>query len=69
MEITDNGIGFDPTAPPKTNRVSSGLGLPSIHEQASRIGGKIEIDTAPGEGTRVLISVPLTESASKKELS
>jgi PAS domain S-box-containing protein len=57
MAVTDNGKGFD------TNRPSShprGLGLISLRERVSLLNGSLEIKSAPGEGTTVRSSLPLT---------
>ena len=53
MEIQDDGKGFDP----KT--VQQGNGLANMRQRAADIGGKLEIQTAPGKGVRVLLSVSL----------
>ena len=51
--VTDDGCGFD-------MRVSrTGLGLIGMRERASMLGGAFEIETAPGEGTRVITCLPL----------
>ena len=55
MNVTDNGIGFN-----ENDIISKKtLGLRGIKERTNLIGGKYEIKTRPGEGTFVLISVPL----------
>jgi signal transduction histidine kinase len=52
VQITDNGQGFD------MKNIPSGLGLHSMRERASMIGGSLLVDSKPGEGTRVTIQVP-----------
>ena len=47
MEIQDNGCGFDPQT------VSRGLGLDAMQERVERLGGRLQIASEPGEGTRV----------------
>ncbi len=49
LEITDNGWGFDLAA---TNE-RGGIGLHSMRERMEQLGGRLEIASAPGEGTRV----------------
>jgi signal transduction histidine kinase len=50
LEVADDGVGFDPdAADPRSHR----LGLTSMEERARRIGGTLEIRSAPGEGTVV----------------
>lgn len=43
----------------RTRYGGSGLGLAISQELAAAMGGKIEIDSAPGEGTRFSVSLPL----------
>jgi PAS domain S-box-containing protein len=53
--VEDDGVGF-PAA--KTDWGSGGFGLFSIRERLRHLGGHIHIDSAPGSGTRVVLSVP-----------
>jgi signal transduction histidine kinase len=59
LEIADDGVGFDPrmldTAP--------GFGLRGLVERAQSLGGWAEINSAPGRGTTVMLSVPLRAPA------
>lgn len=54
----DDGTGFD-------GRISAGdkrsLGLLGMRERASMLGGTFQLRTAPGEGTRIRIEIPLEE--------
>jgi signal transduction histidine kinase len=50
LEIEDDGVGFDPEAPGTRSRR---LGLTSMEERARRIGGALEIRSAPDAGTTV----------------
>jgi PAS domain S-box-containing protein len=52
LEITDNGCGFDPL------HVSGGYGLGDMRERSERLGGRLEISSEPGSGTRIFTSVP-----------
>lgn len=56
--VADNGVGFEPTAAP-----SGGLhfGMVGMQERARLIHGDLVIESAPGQGTRVSLSVPLSE--------
>lgn len=49
--VTDDGKGFVP------DRKSRGVGLRTIQQRAEIIGGKIKLDTMPGAGVRIEISV------------
>jgi PAS domain S-box-containing protein len=53
LEVQDDGAGFDPTAV----QDAGGLGLPGMKERALKIGGRLEIESAPGQGTKVVIQV------------
>jgi signal transduction histidine kinase len=50
LEVADNGRGF-------TVHTASGNGLPGMRERLAALGGVVEIDSAPGRGTRVTASV------------
>jgi signal transduction histidine kinase len=53
MLIKDDGQGFDPR-----QAFPGHLGLRSMSERATRLGGSVEIDSAPGEGTQVRVKLP-----------
>jgi signal transduction histidine kinase len=52
LEVSDDGAGFDPADPELRSRR---LGLTSMEERAQRLGGKLEIRSAPGAGTTVRV--------------
>jgi len=52
LSVSDNGCGFD------TNLKSHGMGLRSIRERISSIHGTVQIQSAPGQGSRLLMQVP-----------
>lgn len=54
--VRDDGRGFDPAAPPAP--AGAGFGLPSLRERARLAGGSLLVQSAPGEGTVVQVSVP-----------
>jgi NarL family two-component system sensor histidine kinase LiaS len=54
LTITDNGQGFTPTA----SDHQRGLGLRSMQERIQELGGSFVIESAPGQGTRVQVSLP-----------
>jgi signal transduction histidine kinase len=62
MEISDNGRGFDVAEKRESADSFSGVGLKSIFNRAKLIGAQLRIDSKPGEGTRVLIELPLQEA-------
>ncbi len=63
--VEDKGVGFDllAIAPQKNSPLSSKFGLFSIRERMNAMGGHLEFHSAPGEGTRATLILPLlTES-------
>lgn len=55
IQIHDNGLGFDPH---KINE-GSGLGLRNMQQRARIYGGRVDIESLPGQGTLLTISVPV----------
>ncbi|MEM1057425.1 MAG: ATP-binding protein [Bacteroidota bacterium] len=53
LEVRDDGHGFDPLVS------STGHGLGSLRQRAEILGGTVTVESAPGEGTRVLLQAPL----------
>ena len=53
LSLADDGIGFDVTTPRPGH-----LGLETMAERAERIGARLDIDSTPGQGTRVRVLVP-----------
>jgi PAS domain S-box-containing protein len=56
--IEDNGVGFDPESALSVAIESRGLGLTSMRERIESVGGTLEIESAPGNGTLVAARVP-----------
>ncbi|MFO7255355.1 MAG: sensor histidine kinase [Limnochorda sp.] len=54
VSIEDDGRGFDPNGVVQRED-GRGHGLPNMHERAALIGGRLEIWSRPGEGTRVTL--------------
>src|SRR5262249_36932585 len=59
LVIEDTGHGFDPAAVAKKGT----LGLVSMQERVRQVGGTFEIQSAPGKGTRLTVSVPVGQMA------
>jgi signal transduction histidine kinase len=53
LEVADDGIGFESRL-----HGGGGLGLPGMRERAARLGGTLDLQSAPGAGTRVRVEVP-----------
>ncbi len=54
LTVEDNGRGFDPA----TVQAPSSFGLRNMQQRAIRLGGTFTIDSAEGEGTRIIVQVP-----------
>jgi signal transduction histidine kinase len=53
IEVADDGQGFDPGS------ARAGMGLVGMRERVEGLGGKIEVRSRPGEGTKVTVRVPV----------
>jgi signal transduction histidine kinase len=56
--VQDNGAGFN-----ADERREGGLGLGNMQARASRLGASLRVTSKPGEGARVLATLPIVESA------
>jgi PAS domain S-box-containing protein len=54
VEVSDDGCGFD------SERATIGMGRQSMRHRALELGGEFSVESAPGEGTRVRFSIPVT---------
>jgi signal transduction histidine kinase len=53
LEVRDDGGGFDPES-----SFPGHLGLKSMRERVARLGGRLWIESAPGEGSRIRVQIP-----------
>ena len=56
--IRDNGRGFDPQRP-RVEGERPGMGLVDMRERAEFVGGRCALTSAPGNGTEIVIEMPL----------
>jgi len=61
--IHDDGKGFSTSAKQQTVSPAGGMGLVDIRERALLAGGQSTVDSAPGQGARILVEIPLPASA------
>jgi PAS domain S-box-containing protein len=54
VEVSDDGCGFD------SERATTGIGRQSMRHRALELGGEFSVESAPGDGTRVRFSIPVT---------
>lgn len=62
LQVQDDGCGFD------AERVAAGrgLGLSGIRERAALRGGRVELRSAPGQGSAISVSLPLAEPVARR---
>jgi signal transduction histidine kinase len=60
LNVVDDGVGFV-----ASDRTSDGLGLRSIHERVRFLQGHVSVDSRPGEGTRLLVRIPIGAAQNK----
>jgi signal transduction histidine kinase len=54
VSVRDDGAGFDPA----DSRSRHGLGLRLMAERAAEVGGELRVESGPGQGTTVELSLP-----------
>lgn len=59
LTVEDNGIGFEVSNLENICIVNQGFGLFSIKERLRNLGGKLEIESEPGNGVKAVLTVPL----------
>jgi len=56
VTVSDDGCGFD------MNQKAKGLGFRSMRERIGSIRGILQVQSAPGQGTRLTIQIPIRSS-------
>jgi two-component system NarL family sensor kinase len=59
LKIQDDGRGFDPANPRAVKRAEGGIGLSSLRERATALGGTCDVVSNPKRGTTITVHVPL----------
>ena len=59
LAVQDDGAGFTPGLP----RAGTGHGLTNMQARAVALGGSLRIESTPGKGTRVLLTLPVASPA------
>jgi signal transduction histidine kinase len=59
LQVSDDGKGFDPSELNNPDRAGESIGVRGMRDRAELFGGRLEIKSAPGEGTRVTLVVPV----------
>ena len=63
VTVADAGVGFDPTRLRVAGGTEGGVGLLGIRERLEWIGGRLEVASTPGSGSRVTLITPLEQGA------
>ena len=63
IEVEDDGRGFDTLAVATPSRDGRGLGLLGMRERLALVGGRMEVDSTPGHGTRIVLEAPIGAAA------
>ncbi|RPI79540.1 MAG: response regulator, partial [Desulfobacteraceae bacterium] len=58
VTVSDQGAGFDPEQLESERRAAGQFGLFSIRERLNYLGGKMETESAPGHGSRFILTAP-----------
>lgn len=66
LEIQDDGAGFDLAAVTRAYAQRGSLGMVNLQERTELVNGVLNIQSAPGKGTRVQVYIPLTEEAADR---
>jgi len=61
MQIYDNGVGFNP------KEIKRGIGLNNIKKRAEAFSGSFNLNTAPGNGCKLVIEIPLISNGNHLE--
>jgi PAS domain S-box-containing protein len=65
VSVEDDGVGFDVAKVVSTSAKAGGFGLFSVRERLEELGGRLEIDSKPGHGTKVTLMAPLKQQNTK----
>jgi signal transduction histidine kinase len=60
LTVADDGRGFDPAT--RTPGEFPRFGLPTMRERAESVGGRLDVESAPGRGTSIRLEVPIAEA-------
>ena len=61
VDVVDDGRGFDPRDPAPGPTAGTGMGLTAMRDRLGEVGGRLIVESAPGNGTAVNATVPRPE--------
>ncbi|HSB78844.1 MAG TPA: PAS domain S-box protein [Candidatus Methylomirabilis sp.] len=69
VQVADAGVGFEPTLLRVAGGTAGGFGLFSLRERLELLGGRLEIESAPGKGSRFTLLAPMEAAAAPETLA
>ncbi len=63
LRVEDDGEGFEPEVAAAPGKARDGYGLFSLRERIHHAGGSFTLDSSPGKGCRVVLSLPVNEQS------
>ena len=66
LEVEDDGLGFDVAAVTQSYDSRGSLGMINLRERTELVNGLLNVDSAPGNGTRIQVYIPLSEEAADR---
>ncbi|MEW1630256.1 sensor histidine kinase [Streptomyces sp. NPDC089173] len=66
LDVVDDGRGFDPSGAPVAERGDGGFGLPAMRSRAATLGGTLSVESAPGQGTALAVTLPVAAPAEER---
>nr|WP_260407942.1 sensor histidine kinase [Planomonospora venezuelensis] len=66
-DIRDDGVGFTPSGTGGEDSGAGGFGLTAMRQRVVRLAGSLEVESAPGQGTAVSVTVPAVSAEAGRE--
>ncbi len=58
LDVVDDGVGFDPALVVEPSEEGAGFGLRAMRDRLADLGGTLDVESAPGDGTALAATVP-----------
>lgn len=69
VSIIDNGIGFDLAKTADNAYRNGNIGLLSMQERANMVDGTLQVESSPGAGTRITLTIPIVRKRDGKHIN
>jgi len=67
LDVRDDGRGFDPVPERRSGSRVRGHGLAGIRARVCELGGELVVESAPGEGTALAVSLPVAGTTARQD--